>query len=40
MREAGHQGPGIQVVHPFFEQADRQHLAIHTHEFSGVDAGN
>ena len=37
--EAGHQGAGIEVVHPLFEQANRQHLAIHAHELSGLDAG-
>jgi len=38
--KARHQRAGIEVVHALLEQANRYHLAIHTHECSGVNAGH
>src|SRR4029077_3906241 len=30
MGQAGHQGPGVQIVHALLEQPDRQHLPVET----------
>jgi len=39
VRETRHQGAGVEIVDPLFEQADGHHLAVHAQELPGLDAG-
>src|SRR5439155_19649847 len=39
VREAGHQGAGVEIVDPLFEQANGHHLAVHMDQSLDLDAG-
>ena len=39
VRETRHQGAGVEIVDPLFEQADREHLAVRAQWRAGLDAG-
>ncbi len=39
MRETGHQGARVEVVDPFFEQANGDHLPVHVDQPVDSDRG-